>query len=470
MGPDAVGPLLVEGTEHHQAGRLHQAAACYQQALALEPDNPDALHLLGVVAHATGATDEAIDLIQRAVAIEPGDLEFRSNLAAILRSANRLHETADTYRAILQRAPKDVAVWGHLAAVEREIGNWEAAIAAIRHVVDLRPEVAAAHANLGSLLRSAGHHEEAIEVLAQAVRVDPSVAGSWLNLGNVLVDTARYADAEKAYRHALQRDPSLVSAIGGLGIALTAIGQRDEAIGFLTDYLAREPSDPLGASLRLAALGAIAPPARPSAAHMRETYARRAAEWDEKIGQAEHYPGLTLIRGATEKALAGRTGLTILDAGCGTGMCGPFLRPYATRLIGVDLSAEMLDQARPKAVYDQLDTADLYDTLAAHPDTYDVIVAGAVLIHIGDVGGFFEAALPALRPGGILVATAFAGDSEPVRVSKECVYWHAPLALLSAADKAGWTLLNYDRGVHEYSDAGPVEAIAAVWRGAPAAG
>lgn len=460
----AIGPLLIAGTEHHQAGRLDEAAACYRKVLELAPDNGDALHLLGMIAYATGRIDEALELLRRAVAADPDDIEFRTNLAGVLRAADRSEEAAEAFRGIVARTPEDAAAWGRLAAVLRELECWEEAVAAMRKVVALRPEVAAAHVNLGSLLRSVGRHEEAVDTMAQAVRLDPSVAGAWLNLGNVLIDLGRYGEAEKAYRHALKRAPELVPAIGGLGIALAATDQGAEAVGLLQDYLAREPDDPLGASLRLAALGAAAPPARPTAAHMRETYARRAAGWDAKIGEPEHYPGLQLIRGAVETALTGRSGLTILDAGCGTGMCGAFLRPFAARLVGIDLSEPMLDHARVKRVYDELAVADLFDAFARHPSAFDVIIAAAVLIHIGDTAAFLHGAASALAPGGVLAVTAFPSGGEEVRVSKECVYWHDPDALLRRAEAAGLELLSLDRGVHEYSDAGPVEAIAAVWR------
>ena len=46
--------------------------------------------------------------------------------------------------------------------------------------------------------------------------------------------------------------------------------------------------------------------------------------------------------------------LDVLDAGCGTGLCGPLLAPYARRLIGVDLSEGMLALAKEKHVYDAL--------------------------------------------------------------------------------------------------------------------
>ena len=46
--------------------------------------------------------------------------------------------------------------------------------------------------------------------------------------------------------------------------------------------------------------------------------------------------------------------LEVLDAGCGTGLAAPLLGPYARRLVGVDLSGAMLEQARALPQYDEL--------------------------------------------------------------------------------------------------------------------
>ncbi len=56
---------------------------------------------------------------------------------------------------------------------------------------------------------------------------------------------------------------------------------------------------------------------------------------------------------------SGDASLAVLDAGCGTGLCAPWLVPYAHRLVGVDLSQAMLDKAAARACYDELAKADL---------------------------------------------------------------------------------------------------------------
>ena len=70
--------------QHHNAGRLPQAESIYQQILQTDPNQPVALHLLGVIAHQTGKNDIAVDLITKALAIKPDLAEARSNLGLSL--------------------------------------------------------------------------------------------------------------------------------------------------------------------------------------------------------------------------------------------------------------------------------------------------------------------------------------------------------------------------------------------------
>jgi predicted TPR repeat methyltransferase len=93
----------------------------------------------------------------------------------------------------------------------------------------------------------------------------------------------------------------------------------------------------------------------------------------------------------------------VLDAGCGTGLCGAELKPFARTLTGVDLSAAMLDQARRSGSYDELIKAELKEYLAERPSAYDLIVSGDTFVYFGDLQPVLAAAARALRPGGWLV-------------------------------------------------------------------
>ena len=78
---------------------------------------------------------------------------------------------------------------------------------------------------------------------------------------------------------------------------------------------------------------------------------------------------------------------------------------YASRLVGVDLSAGMLEHARRKKVYTELVQSELTEFLAEHRQAFDVVVAADTLVYFGDLRPFVRAAAGALRPSGLLVFT-----------------------------------------------------------------
>jgi predicted TPR repeat methyltransferase len=114
--------------------------------------------------------------------------------------------------------------------------------------------------------------------------------------------------------------------------------------------------------------------------------------------------------------------LDVLDVGCGTGLCGPLLKPHARRLVGVDLSGRMLAKAEQRQVYDELCQAELTAYLAAHPASFDVVVSADTLVYFGALQEVAAAAASALRPGGWLVFTVEAAVGNLARPDYELHY------------------------------------------------
>ena len=83
------GGIVNEGLTHHRAGRFSDAEAAYRRAIALQPDHPSALHLLGVLAYQGGKPDAAINLIGKAILLRPDVSEFHNNLGNAYLAAKR---------------------------------------------------------------------------------------------------------------------------------------------------------------------------------------------------------------------------------------------------------------------------------------------------------------------------------------------------------------------------------------------
>ncbi|NQV47344.1 MAG: tetratricopeptide repeat protein, partial [Rhodospirillaceae bacterium] len=91
--------------QHHNAGRLSEAEGLYQQILHTDPDQPDALHLLGLIANQAGKKDTAVDLIAKALAAKPDYAEAHSNLGNVLKDLGKLEAAVESYHKAIAINP-----------------------------------------------------------------------------------------------------------------------------------------------------------------------------------------------------------------------------------------------------------------------------------------------------------------------------------------------------------------------------
>ena len=215
---------------------------------------------------------------------------------------------------------------------------------------------------------------------------------------------------------------------------------REEAIGVYRNWLEREPANPVAQHM-LASCGGQAAPARADDAYVRQTFDSFANSFDEQLLNNLDYRAPQLLVDALVHVLEAPRGvLDVLDAGCGTGLCGPLIRPYARWLSGVDLSGGMVAKARARGGYDALEVAELTEWLQSHPRSWDLVLSADTLIYFGELQTVLTAAWDALRPGGWLAFTleVLDGDDERVELSSSGRYQHTRRHVERALGAAGF--------------------------------
>ena len=186
--------------QHHKEGRLSQAETAYQRILESDPNQPIALHLLGVVAHQTGKNDVAVDLITRAIAIDPDLPEAHSNLGTALRDLGNLEEAVTSYHKALALKPDYADAHNNLGNALKDLGKPEEAVASYHKALNLKPDLAEAHNNLGNALRDLGKPEEAISSYQKALNLKPDYVNAHNNLGLALRELGRLEDALQIFQ------------------------------------------------------------------------------------------------------------------------------------------------------------------------------------------------------------------------------------------------------------------------------
>lgn len=154
------------------------------------------------------------------------------------------------------------------------------------------------------------------------------------------------------------------------------------------------------------------PSRRAPARYVRALFDEYADRYDRHLLYDLHYAAPNLVRTIVGDRLDGRPEAVVADLGCGTGLCGPLFRRVADRLVGVDLSPRMLQEARRREVYDELLEADLVAFLDERRDAFDLLIAADVLVYVGDLRPFLRAAAEALRPGGLMALTLEEGSGD----------------------------------------------------------
>jgi len=169
----AYAPLYDKGIRLSSQGRHAEAIAQFEQALALQPDDPKVLFALGNTANLLGLTGVAEQFFRRVLALEPARLE------AIVHLANLLRGTA----------------------------QYEAAIALLEPALAREPESPELHLTLGSALRETGDFEQAGRHYAAALAARPHYAPALANLADMVCDSGDRARARTLYDQALKAEP-----------------------------------------------------------------------------------------------------------------------------------------------------------------------------------------------------------------------------------------------------------------------
>jgi predicted TPR repeat methyltransferase len=388
-----------------EQGKTADALAAFEKSLDIKHDFPEAINNMGLALFTQRKFDDAIACARRALALKPNYAEAHKALGDALREQGKLDEAATHYQRAVEEKPDYTEALNTLGIVLMKRGDLDEAAAHLERALELNPVFLEAHNNLGIVYKMQGKIPAAIASYRRALELLPDYAEAHNNLANALLEQDHAEEAETHWRRALELKPELADAYGNLAMMLYEKGRIAEAAAILKDWLAIAPDNPVARHMAASFSGEHTPD-RADDGFIRYSFDHFARTFEEKLKRLE-YRAPDLVADAVRKAFGEPTGtLDVIDAGCGTGWCGPLLKPYARRLIGVDLSPAMLEKARERNVYDELVEAELTAYFeAAAADSCDLIASADTLVYFGDLQPITAAAAKSLRPGGHFIFT-----------------------------------------------------------------
>ncbi|WP_137181363.1 methyltransferase [Roseomonas sp. AR75] len=359
----------------------------------------------GAARQARGDLDGAARMYRKVLAQQPRNGNALNLLGLVARQRGDSARALElSTQAVALRPDSPIFLANHGAALA-EAGRLQEAVAALRAALARRPDDAVALRNLGQALTTAGKASAALEPLRRAVALAPEAPEPWLALAHALREAKAEGAAEAARR---------VLALPA-GVALHA-----------------------QARFLLAALGEEAAPERAPAAYVRELFDQYAPRFDADLEGRLGYRTPALLAALLEAAgVAADGSRRVLDLGCGTGLSGVALKPFAKRLVGLDLAPRMLAEAAKRRLYDSLEEADLLDALPRQRGRFDLVAAADVLNYLGDLAPALHGIAEALAPGGLAAFSIEAGEGAPFALGEGLRYRHDPAHVAVLAEAAG---------------------------------
>ena len=238
----------------HLAGRFGEAQELYTRILDVEPEQPDALHYLGVLAGQIDRGEFGLTLIGKALALRPEAADIHANRANLLRGLDRLDEAEGSYRRALALRPDFAEAWTDRAFARHSRSDpaaTDATTAMLERALRIEPALDPAREKLVDLLHArgrlrleSGQVTPALTDLIRAAALDPRDADIAFLLGNALFAAGLRAESVIAFRNALALVPDFLSAALNLGIALAATNHAAAALAPLCHAVRIDPAHP----------------------------------------------------------------------------------------------------------------------------------------------------------------------------------------------------------------------------------
>lgn len=389
-------------------GRIQEGIALLERGLADDDQRPRLHHVLGLLHMEQLQYTSAQKHFERTVKLEDQVANYWYNLGLSQAKNEQMDEAISSYRRAIELEDDYYRAWTNLGTLLSQDGQRDEAVIALARVVELRPQDATAWYRLGYVQRLQNQHKEAAHSLRQAIRCDSSLTSAWELLVRLLKESE----------------------------------ELDEPGEVLSEWLEQQPDDPVAQHMN-ASVGVADVPRRASGDYVENVFDEFADSFEDSLERLEYHTPAH-VGEMVQRQLPEAQGLRVLDVGCGTGLIGKHLRSVAATLVGVDLSAKMLEHADRSGFYDQLVKSDLVDFLAivgsGDNPQYDLIVAADTLNYFGDLSEVVPLLLNAIRPGGHLLFTVEEGPlmgEDGYYLQANGRYQHSPPYLIEQLGENG---------------------------------
>ncbi len=416
-----------------QLNHLDEAADLFETVLKDNPDQPDALHGLGMVYAQRKRFPEAVEYLLKAVKQAPTIAEFHNNLGnafqatgntesamrhyfealrlknaypqalnnlgTLLYRLGKYSEAATYFQKSLRIDPQAVDTHYNLANCYIQLDKLQEAVPHYQEVLKLRSDHLGATHNLGITLCGLKRFNEAEPLLATMTIKEPNNIDAWFHLGVIYSGLAQANEAIECYQKVLSLNPNHAHSHHNLATVFLHQGDKSKALEHYRRAYTLEPGNKTAEHM-IAALSNQTLEKGAPAEYTRALFDQYAYSYDKQVKEKLKYRVPQLLREAITPFLPNHP-MDILDLGCGTGLCAPLFADVTSKIVGVDLSPNMIEVARSLGGYNKLIVSDILSYLSNRANECDLVIAADVFVYFGGLNEVLQACLRVLKEDGL---------------------------------------------------------------------
>lgn len=331
-------------------------------------------------------------------------------------------------------------------------GRAEEAVSQLRAALAIGRGGLLARMTLVKALIASADGAAALEEAREAVSRYPEMAVPAMVLGEALLHVGALPAAIAELRRALHLDPTLEAAELLIARAWLEAGEAEEPLKLLAARPVTPDTDALIARAR-----AIQAAPRSDPGYIRHLFDQFSADYDRRmIGQLA-YAGPEILLELADLVMPGRTKLSVLDLGCGTGLAGLAFRSRAAHLDGIDLSPAMVEKARARGIYESLAVGDIETAIRG---CFDLVLAADTLVYLGDLTRLISEISAHLSPNGYFLFTAEAKDGSGFELGPKRRWRHSEAYVRERAAAAGLAVAGLVSATSRTEKGRPVPGLA----------
>ena len=433
---------------------LTLAAESYEKALSYEPELYDARYHYAMLSIQEGNFDTAKTQLELILKKQPNHIPSTNLMGQIYLQQGEAEKAIAQFDKLIQHEAADGDTFHDLGQAFLLNHQPEDAVISLEQAIVLESKTDDCNHLLGNAFIMQGDYEKALNYFLRQIELAP-MPESYYNIGVLLMYQERNKEAIEYLKQAAELDPTYLPTHLNLGSIYLKLNRMNDAIAQYKKANELKPDDPEIKHILNALNQEQTPDAAPKE-YLQHLFDQYATYYDQHLTQHLKYDVPKKLFDAIDLELSGKDQLTILDLGCGTGLCAPYFRLIAEKLIGVDISEQMVATAKQKELYDELLVDDIHDAISKF-NNIDIVIAADVFTYIGKLDDLFKKIHSVLNESGLFAFSVEKTNTEPYELHQSIRYAHSRAYLEKVIQDAGFDIVNFDNLILREQKKKPVE-------------